>query len=1303
MSQVNILVVEDSAVLAQNIVALLEDQAFNVVSVAMSGTEAIQCALTTNPDLILMDVTLQGGVDGIETAVKIREQIDIPIVYSTGSTDYKTINRAKHTEPHGFLVKPFTDIELYTAIEMALYKHKMDRQLKESETRLANILDTAADAIITIDSHYAIDSFNRGAEYIFGYKAEEIIGKPLEILLPTEKGEAYRQYPLNFEMSPNSGQPIESQHLAVLGKRKNGESIPVDISVSTFEQNGEIFFTTILRDITDRVASEEALRQSEQKNRSLLDAIPDMMFRVHRNGTLLDYKSPGDDNLLYTPPETFLGKKIDQVIPTSIAQLAQHHIQQALDTNEIQLYEYDLPIQDNMCSFEARAVVSGKDEVLVIVRDITQRKRALETIQQSEEKLSAIYQLGRDLTLIRQESVIAEQVLSMASDLLQTQVGSIALCQQEKDELIYRYRQTNGEIKVADTRFSLLEDKSIGTAVVKNHQPLNIPDTTKDSRYLSKNGAQNQSVLCIPMNSGEQIIGVFEVEHEKANYFKEADVQLLQVLADYTAVALKNAQLQEDALQRERELTALNKASYALASSLHLDTVLDQLMIEIRSLFGAEAASVLLLDPEQNELVFSAVASPKSETLIGMRIDISQGVAGYVIREGHPIMVAGAQHDPRFYNEIDKASGMTTNTILAAPLITKGTVTGVVEVINETGGLFNEHSLGVLASLANSAAISIENARLFTETKRNARDLALINKAGRALVSSLDLDTVLNQIMVEVKTILKAEVASIILKDTEKDYLYFAAVASEESIPLMGTRLLPDKGIAGWVLREQTPLLMLDVQSDPRFHPSIDGATGVTTRSLLAVPLIFNDASLGVIEVLSSTTNTFKQHDLELLAALATSAAIAIINARSYESERQAYHVSETLRAANFALTQTLDLKQILNNLLDYLNHLVSFDSGNVMLFLDDSHLIVRAEAGYKQWSKNRQTICEQIYDLDVTQNLQDLIKMKKSLIISDTHEYESWIATPGAEHVRSWMGIPLIAGGTIIGLYSLDKVEPNYFTDEHRLLAESLAAQAAVAIQNALLRRAEQEQYRQLQLSQAQLVQMEKMGALGRLIASIAHEINNPLQAVQGCLTLTKEELNSNNRAEKVELYLDIVEQEIERISIILQRMRDFYRPARSQIKQIDINDILQSVLELSNKQLQQSNITIDVDLEMSVPPIESNPDHLKQVFLNLLLNAVDAMPDGGHLQIMTATSHMQKPDTLEKQNAICIQFKDNGVGMSEETLAHLFEPFFTNKETGTGLGLSVSYGLIEAMNGQILADSKIDVGTTFNILLPV
>lgn len=557
---------------------------------------------------------------------------------------------------------------------------------------------------------------------------------------------------------------------------------------------------------------------------------------------------------------------------------------------------------------------------------------------------------------------------------------------------------------------------------------------------------------------------------------------------------------------------------------LHDEPAIIRYALEVAAeVIDFDFASFSLVDSATNALRFHYFLDQGAIKTVErlLSLDSPHGISVAVAREGIALNISDVTRDPRYLPHDEAAPPACSE--LCVPMKIHATVIGVLNVESGTRNHFTATDHYLLHTLANQTAVALQNARLYMQTQRNTRELGTLISATHALAANLDLNTVLQQTLVQINTLLDAEDASVLLYDSTSADLVFAAVAnSHTSHLLFGQHVSLDAGVVGWVMQHKTSAIVENAQQDPRFYRDIDVLTDVTTRSLLAVPLIARDRAIGVIEVVNKVDGTFNTHDREILEALASSAAIAIDNARLY-------------------------------------------------------------------------------------QELVDQLQM--------------------------------------------------------------------------------------LQATQVKLIHSEKMGALGRLIASISHEINNPLQSIQGCLTLAKEELEGPIRPEKMERYLDIAEDEIERIATIVRRVRDFYRPSGHEHAPTDIHQTLESVLELSGKELQHSYINVERIWDPAVPQIIANADHLKQVFLNLVINAIDAMPKGGNLSIRTI---------LDYEN-VSIEFADTGIGMPPEIQARLFEPFFTTKAYGSGLGLSISYGIIQEHKGQILVQSEVGKGTTFTIILPI
>ena len=235
-------------------------------------------------------------------------------------------------------------------------------------------------------------------------------------------------------------------------------------------------------------------------------------------------------------------------------------------------------------------------------------------------------------------------------------------------------------------------------------------------------------------------------------------------------------------------------------------------------------------------------------------------------------------------------------------------------------------------------------------------------------------------------------------------------------------------------------------------------------------------------------------------------------------------------------------------------------------------------------------------------------------------------------------------------------------------------------------------EMERALRRTQEQLLQSEKLAAMGRLTSQVAHELNNPLYGIMNTLELLKTEISPQSKRRKV---LDMALSETVRLSDLLRKMLSFSKPDQEEKQAVDLNTVLDEILLLHEKQLQENDIKIKTFLAEGLPQINASKNQLRQVFLNLVANARDAMPDGGTLSVTTAAD----PENVR------IEIVDTGIGIKEKHLKKIFDSFFTTKDSikGVGLGLSVCYGFIKDHDGDIQVKSKVDSGTTFTITFPI
>ena len=318
-----------------------------------------------------------------------------------------------------------------------------------------------------------------------------------------------------------------------------------------------------------------------------------------------------------------------------------------------------------------------------------------------------------------------------------------------------------------------------------------------------------------------------------------------------------------------------------------------------------------------------------------------------------------------------------------------------------------------------------------------------------AITATLELDQVLDSILTQLEQVVAYHSAAVLL--LQDDLLVLAAGRGfPETVRerVVGRYFPASNPLVAELRRGKQPLCLPDAQADPRFANWGD----VTyVRGWIGVPLISRGKVIGILTVDNRQAAAYSEADANLAQAFANQAATVIENARLYEVEQRARQTAETLRSANLALTQSLDLDTILETLLDFLVQLVPYDTANVMLLQEDNQITMHSLHGHERWA-DKAAIKKITFNLETNKVFQTLIDTQRGLLIADTYAYPGWEIPPAARYVRNWIGVPLIGGGKTIGFYSLNKAQPGFFTEEHLQLAETLAAQAAVAIQNAQL-----------------------------------------------------------------------------------------------------------------------------------------------------------------------------------------------------------------------------------------------------------
>ena len=569
------------------------------------------------------------------------------------------------------------------------------------------------------------------------------------------------------------------------------------------------------------------------------------------------------------------------------------------------------------------------------------------------------------------------------------------------------------------------------------------------------------------------------------------------------------------------------------------------------------------------------------------------------------------------------------------------------------------------------------------ELKARYERLNLLHQVGNVIHSTLEPQPALQLIVSEAVRLMRASSGSVVLVNPTTGFLEIQA-SIDLPAAAADLKLRVGEGITGWVARNGKPARVGDVSQDRRYI-----MLRRSIRSELAVPLEVNGEVRGVLNVDSDRKDAFSDDDQELLEALARQAATVIHNTWLYEQSRLKAQLLETLVSVGQTINSTFSLDDALKVVTREACLLMRAKMCSLML-LDETRqwLDLRAShgAGAAYIKKPR---------LSVEESLLGIVARRKKPIqvenVQTSSRYQN-VEVARKEGLVSLLGVPLLFGGEAIGALSIYTSGPYHFSNEEIKILSALAELSAIAIEKARL-------YERIVDVEEQLRQNEKLSVIGLLAAEVAHEIRNPLTVMKMLYhSLDLKFPAGDPRAKDAA----IMGQKMDHLNKIVQQILDFTRVAEPHLTEVNLNQLIDDLGLLTRHKLVQQNVKLVRKLQPDLPFVTADATQLEQAFLNLTLNAVEAMPAGGELIVSTKVIRAARSGgPLSRQ--IVIEFVDTGEGMTEAQQRQVFKSVLnTTKKRGTGLGLAIVKRVVEIHHGQIEVSSRRGKGTTFRIILP-
>jgi GAF domain-containing protein/ActR/RegA family two-component response regulator/anti-sigma regulatory factor (Ser/Thr protein kinase) len=800
-------------------------------------------------------------------------------------------------------------------------------------------------------------------------------------------------------------------------------------------------------------------------------------------------------------------------------------------------------------------------------------------------------------------------------------------------------------------------------------------------------------VVLIPFAIGNRSLGVVGAGAKDARKLNCENLNLCQSIASQAAFAMENSLLYEDVKQKAEEVSSLYEVGQRLSSILDLDELLKQILKVVVESFGYLNCAILLVDKGNQELYIKAAHGFSSDHIHDLRIKIGQeGITGWVAKTGESLVVGDVSQEPRY---VSGKEGCRSE--IAVPLKLKGEIMGVLDAESEKLFAFGDKDIRILTQLASQIAVVLENSSLFSEERKSNLKLALINDVGRKVVSTLNLDKLLESTIEVIQLSLKYDNISLFLaEEAGEDLILKSYCGRSGNMVQPGYRHKIGMGMVGKAAEARKTILCNDVTKEPSYIPAI-----ADTLSELCVPIKSGRTVVGILDVESFSKNMFDKQDVAVLETIADLLASAIQNTKLYNDTRRKAWRLELVDQINRAISSTLDLKGVFRIVSTELNKVVDYDRINLSFW----HPHQRLFSMELSFCPKDTLTCREIKYIPAEEtNLYQVTCTRKpfyreKLVLNSESNSEDQLLY--AEGVRSYVLIPIRDNENVTAVLGLENTKDRGFEKDQIQLMNSIADHLSVALQNAKLFSDLEEAYQNLKSTQSHMIQIERFRALGEMASGVVHDFNNILASILGRVQLLLLKLKKGEKSisSETEMSLQVIEKSVMDGAKILSRIREFVKQSSDKpYAPVDLNALIEDSLEMTRAYWRDeaflSGIQMEIKKELnSNSMVRGDATELREVLTNLLLNAGDAMPQGGTLTLITK----------EDREHIYLTVKDTGTGMTEEIKNKIFVPFYTTKgEKGTGLGLSLAYGIVTSHQGEISVESAPGQGSTFTIKLP-
>jgi signal transduction histidine kinase len=804
----------------------------------------------------------------------------------------------------------------------------------------------------------------------------------------------------------------------------------------------------------------------------------------------------------------------------------------------------------------------------------------------------------------------------------------------------------------------------------------------------------------------EDLIGFVVIAPSRAQpgtYVFE-DLRFIENMTNQLALAVERAQAIESLERRVRELDVLSQVSQAVNFTIEYDDLLELIFAQTDRLVRAPYFYIALRDRGTDKLYYAFLVENEDrfEQRENRRWLMGNDLISEVLREGLPRRTDDYSAEMARRNSPIVYESAILKAWMGVPLIAGTTTLGVMAVANiEPGKTFSDDQYKIFGDIAALAATSLDKARLFAETNLRARQLAALNTISQQLASELNVENLLDLITRSAVEILDAEAGSLLLnvEDDPKSFEFKVAVGGSGK-DLVGKRFPRNKGLVGEVATSNRYVIVNDATNDPRWGGEVSKG-GFSTNAVLAVPLVAQNKVIGVLEVLNKKGGgVYVKEDADLLTTFAGQAAVAIENARLFQMTdlQLGQRVAElqAMERIDVELNRSLDLQKVAEITMRWAIANSAATAGALGIVVGDAptqHLQIIAKYGYLP-EDFPQGADENLWPLEKG-IVSRVMRTRQPDLANDVKIDPNYV--PSLRGSLSQLTIPMISGGEINAILILEKDKEPRLSLVDMSFAQRLAEHASIAIANAQF---------YAELTRANDSKSE-------FVSFVAHELKTPMTSMKGFTDLLLSGVVGKMNDQQNN-FLNTIRSNIDRMNTLVSDLNDVTKlqtnKLRMEFANVDFRNVVNETLRPLHKQIEDKSQKLTMDMPERMPLILADQNRLIQVMTNMVSNAYKYSPPEGEIIISTEVmEHQRDAKGKDLGPMLHIQVRDTGIGMSEEDLNKLFTPYFrsenplTRQQPGTGLGLTITRGIVVGHGGQIWVESELGKGTSFHFTVPI